>query len=113
MFPHGQIPQEKSVSTSAKSVKGMSAVTVMPLKHGLRMENIASMTRYTDMTKSEFTNRLHIIDRHCTEEGLTWYEVTGLEAEDVLHFLISGKVAGRSHIWNTIIEVSDEIKEGA
>ena len=29
------------------------------------------------------------------------------------NFLISGKVAGRSHIWNTIIEVSDEIREGA
>ena len=64
------------------------------------------------MTKSEFTNRLHIIDRHCTEEGLTWYEVTGLEAEDVLHYLISGGVKNRVKIWNTIIDVSNEIKEG-
>lgn len=65
------------------------------------------------MKQEEFAQRLRIIDKRCTEEGLTWYEVTGLEAEDVLHYLISGKVAGRSHIWNTIIEVSDEIKEGA
>lgn len=64
------------------------------------------------MKQEEFAQRLRIIDQHCTEEGLTWYEVTGLEAEDVLHYLISGGVKNRVKIWNTIIDVSNEIKEG-
>lgn len=69
------------------------------------------------MTKSEFANRLRIIDDYCTKEGLTWYEVTGLEAEDILHLLVRdsvkvSEVPLRTHIWNTVFEVSDEIKEG-
>ena len=64
------------------------------------------------MNQKEFAQRLRIIDQRCIEEGLTWYEVTGLEAEDVLHYLISGGVKNRVKIWNTIIDVSNEIKEG-